>query len=239
MGGAATLCSAAAMRTGAGIVWLSSPGADALTDVTEVVGRPLPSTGWATGASDGLERFGALLIGPGLGRADTNVTDLAALAGRACVPLLIDGDGLVALAAIGDGPALMRSRRAGTILTPHDGEYRTLMGESPGTDRMDAARRLATHWCSVVVLKGATTTVASPTGSVRIVTEGDERLATAGTGDVLSGIISALLAAGLEPFDAAAGGAWIHGHAGRMLRSAGLVASDLLGAIPAVLGELA
>jgi NAD(P)H-hydrate epimerase len=89
-----------------------------------------------------------------------------------------------------------------------------------------------------VLLKGPTTTVAAPDGRVRVVTEGDARLATAGTGDVLSGVIGALLASGVDAADAAAAGAWIHGAAGHRRPAAGLIASDLLAAIPAVLGDL-
>ena len=114
-----------------------------------------------------------------------------------------------------------------------------LMGDvPPGHDRIDAARRLATDWSSVALLKGPTTTIAAPDGRVRVVIEGDERLATAGTGDVLSGIAGALLAAGLDPVDAASAAAWIHAAAGNALPGEGLVASDLLHAIPGVIGAL-
>ena len=98
--------------------------------------------------------------------------------------------------------------------------------------------RLATEWACIVLLKGPTTTVAAPDGRVRVVTEGDARLATAGTGDVLSGVIGALLASGIDAADAAAAGAWIHGAAGRRRPADGLVASDLLGSIPDVLAAL-
>ena len=238
MTGAADLCSAAAMRAGAGIVWLSSPGAGATAGVTEVVGRDLPASGWAARVLDELGRFGALVVGPGLGRAATTADDVTELIAATDVPVLVDGDGLIALATSPGGRDAVRSRRGPVVLTPHDGEYRALTGIGPGPDRIAAARRLAADWSCVALLKGPTTTVAAPDGRVRVVTEGDARLATAGTGDVLAGVIGALLASGVDATDAAATGAWIHGAAGHRGPAAGLIASDLLATIPAVLGEL-
>ena len=238
MTGAAELCSAAAMRAGAGIVWLSSPGAGAATGITEVVGRDLPASGWASPMLDGLERFGALVVGPGLGRAATTASDVTELIATTDVAALVDGDGLIALATSPGGRDAVRSRRGPVVLTPHDGEYRALTGSAPGADRIDATRRLAADWSCVALLKGSPTTVARPDGHAFVVTEGDSRLATAGTGDVLSGVIGALLASGVVAADAAAAGAWIHGAAGRRLPAVGLIASDLIAAIPAVLGDL-
>jgi NAD(P)H-hydrate epimerase len=113
------------------------------------------------------------------------------------------------------------------VLTPHDGEYRLLTGRLPGPDRVDDARRLAAEQAAVVLLKGPTTVVAEPGGRALLVTEGDSRLATAGTGDVLSGMIGALLAQGVGPAEAAAAGAWLHGRAARRGPDRGLVAGDL------------
>ena len=104
---------------------------------------------------------------------------------------------------------------------------------------MLAARRLAVDTGCVVLLKGTTTVVAAPDGEVLVVTTGDARLATAGTGDVLSGIVGALLAAGLPAFRAAATGAWLHGQAAQLAPAQGMVASDLADHLPAVLGDLA
>ena len=237
MTGAAALCAGAAMRAGAGIVWLSSPGVDTAPP-TEVVGRAVPGSGWAATVIAELDRFGALVIGPGLGRADTVAGDVAAVVAGSPAPVLIDGDGLHALANGPAGRSASEGRTASTVVTPHDGEYRTLMGDAPGTDRIDAARRLARDWSVVALLKGPSTVVAEPGGRVLIVSEGDERLATAGSGDVLSGIIGALLASGLEAFHAAAAGAWIHGAAANALPAVGLVAGDLLGSVPVVLESL-
>ncbi len=239
MTGAATLCSAGAMRAGAGIVWLSSPGAEPGGAVVEVVGKRVPPSGWADAVLADVDRFAALVVGPGLGRAESTSADVAALLERAGVPAVVDGDGLFALSVSAEGRSVLRNRTAPTILTPHDGEYRLLMGDvPPGHDRIDAARRLAADWSSVALLKGPTTTIAAPDGRVRVVIEGDERLATAGTGDVLSGIAGALLAAGLDPVDAASAAAWIHAAAGNALPGEGLVASDLLRAIPGVIGAV-
>ena len=112
------------------------------------------------------------------------------------------------------------------------------MGSRVGSDRVVAARRLADQTRSVVLLKGAATVVAAPNGGVLVVDTGDERLATAGTGDVLSGMVGSLLAQGMDAWHAAAAGAWIHGTAARRGPERGLVASDLPPLIPAVLADL-
>lgn len=123
----------------------------------------------------------------------------------------------------------LAGRDAGrTVLTPHDGEYERIAGIRPGPDRIGAARALAEGTGTIVLLKGPTTVVAAPDGRVHLVTAGDERLATAGSGDVLSGVIGALLAQGLGVFDAAACGAFVHGaSAVAGGRRTGLIASDL------------
>ena len=238
MTGAATLCSSAAMRAGAGIVWLSSPGTDPAGPV-EVVGRALPPVGWGDAVVDDLDRFGALVAGPGIGRGDAMLAGVVELVRRSPVPTVIDGDGLFALAEVNGARDTVRGRVSPTVLTPHDGEYRSLMGDGPGADRIEAARRLAAEWSVVVLLKGPSTVIADAQGRARVVSDGDQRLATAGSGDVLSGVIGALLAAGLDPFDAAAAGAWIHGAAGNSRRATGLVAGDLVDALPTVLDGLA
>jgi hydroxyethylthiazole kinase-like uncharacterized protein yjeF len=125
------------------------------------------------------------------------------------------------------------------VLTPHDGEFAVLTGELPGVDRVDAVRELAERTGSVVLLKGPTTLVAGPDGPTWFVDRGDHRLATAGTGDVLAGIIGALLASGLDPVHAAVAGAWIHGEAGRSTTRSGVVAGDLVAALPGVMSSLA
>ena len=155
------------------------------------------------------------------------------------LPVVIDGDGLFALAWNADGAAaLLRRRESPTVLTPHDGEYEMLTGTRPGPDRIAAARRLAADAQCVVLLKGPATVVAQPDGQVLVVTAGDERLATAGTGDVLAGIIGAFIAMKIEPFEAAAMAAWVHGRAAMAGSPVGFVAGDLPALVPAVLVEL-
>jgi NAD(P)H-hydrate repair Nnr-like enzyme with NAD(P)H-hydrate dehydratase domain len=124
-----------------------------------------------------------------------------------------------------------------TVLTPHEGEYARLLGAPPGPDRVEAARRLAAATGAVALLKGSTTVVAAPDGRVLLSTSGDARLATAGTGDVLAGMVGALCAQGLDPLRAAAGAASLHGAAAVLGWTRGLVAGDLPDLVPAVLGH--
>jgi NAD(P)H-hydrate epimerase len=238
--GAAHLASRAAQRAGAGMVRLSSPGvaSDPMAP-TEVVGRLVPSALWSEDVLSELSRFHALAIGPGLGRLDTTATSARDVVAKAGIPVVVDGDGLFALAWSSDGPGpIVRGRVAPTIVTPHDGEYRLLRGQAPGADRVAAARMLAEDLRAIVLLKGAATVVTEPGGRTLVVHAGDARLATAGTGDVLTGIIGALLAQRVPAFEAAAAGAWLHGRAALHGPARGLVAGDLPDLIPAVLAEL-
>jgi NAD(P)H-hydrate epimerase len=149
------------------------------------------------------------------------------------VPTVVDGDGLTHLGT--DAPSWTHPL---TVLTPHDGEYERLTGHAPGTDRIESARALARTANATVLLKGATPVIADAEGRALLVTTGDARLATAGTGDVLSGIIGSLLAQGVHPLRAAAAGAWLHGRASTLGHRRGLVASDLLERLPAVFDDL-
>ena len=151
---------------------------------------------------------------------------------------MLDADGLNAIA--GDlAPLRVRAQqlRVPTVLTPHDGEYARLTGRAPDADRIASAQALAEETQAVVLLKGSTTTIAAPDGRVLLAMRGGPELASAGTGDALSGVIGAFLARGVPAFEAAAAGAYVHGEAGRRV-GAGLVASDLLSAIPPTLEEL-
>jgi NAD(P)H-hydrate epimerase len=241
MTGAAHLAAAAALRAGAGYVRLSTPGSD--TDAgapTECVVTPLPSDGWAAAVLDeGLDRFRSLAVGPGLGRHAGAVQQIRRVLTGASLATVVDGDGLTAL-----GPAVVevlagRASDAGpVVLTPHDGEFATLTGAAPPADRFAAVRALAALVGAVILLKGPTTLVGHPDGSVLAVTSGDPRLATAGTGDVLTGVVAALLAAGLPGREAAAAAAHVHGRAGALAWPRGLVASDLVALLPVALSEL-
>ena len=128
--------------------------------------------------------------------------------------------------------------RPDTVLTPHDGEFERLTGKAPGDDRLASVRELAAGAGCTVLLKGPTTIVSNPDGETRVVTSGDARLASAGTGDVLSGVIGAFLAAGMLPLDAAACGAHVHGLAALLGVPVGLVAADVAENLPLVLAEL-
>jgi NAD(P)H-hydrate epimerase len=232
--GAAHLVAAAAQRSGSGMVLLSAPGIDADAPV-EVVDRRVPPFDWADDVLTDLYRFHALVLGPGLGREEYTVPSVVRTVLEGVVPVVIDGDGLFALSWNDEGtPAFLREREVPTVLTPHDGEFGLLTGARPGSDRVAAAHALVALSGAVVLLKGPTTVVAAPDGRTLLVTNGDERLATAGTGDVLSGIIGALLARGVPAVEAAAAGAWLHADAAVRSSRVGLVASDLVGTLPAV-----
>lgn len=237
MMGAARLSATAACRAGAGIVHASSlhhpSQAVDEAEPIEVVHRPLPDTGWGRAALVDIERFAAAYIGPGLGRGDELFDDFRVFVEGCPVPLVIDGDGLHLLGASRDGvqnrAAETLSRRAApTVLTPHDGEYSSLVGRPVGPDRIADVRDAAAMLGCVVLLKGATTVVADPNGDVLLMADGDQRLATAGSGDVLTGIVSAFLARGAQPLHAAAAAAYVHAHALDGIDGNGVVASDLL-----------
>ena len=238
MGGAASLAAAAASRAGAGLVHLMSPGAHVQAPI-EVITAAMPSDDWHRAALRDLQRFHALVIGPGLGRQQRIVTPATHTIAAAGVPIVVDGDAIYALSAAPEPLGeLLGSRTSPTVVTPHDGEFALLVGRQPDDDRIGAASALASECRCVVLLKGPTTVVASSFGSVRIVANGDQRLATAGSGDVLSGVIGALLAGGMNAFDAAAAGAWIHAEAGSLGHQHGLIASDLPELVPSVLARL-
>jgi ADP-dependent NAD(P)H-hydrate dehydratase / NAD(P)H-hydrate epimerase len=233
MTGAPVLAASAAARAGAGYVRLSAPGVRSPLPSAplEVVGVDLHEQGWAEEVLAGAERFRALVVGPGLG--DHGAAEVRRIVAESIAPVVVDGDGLRAL-----GTDCVRAGHPTTVLTPHDGEFERLCGHRPGTDRIDAARRLADVTNAVVLLKGPATVVAAPDGEVLVATAGDARLATAGTGDVLSGVIAAFVARGLDPFRAAAAGAVVHGRAAVLGPADGLVASDVVAHLPAALAEV-
>jgi hydroxyethylthiazole kinase-like uncharacterized protein yjeF len=237
MTGAAHLATRAAQRAGAGYVRLSTPGLDDDPGrPTEAVGVPVPTEGWAAAVLGDLGRVRALVVGPGLGRSEATAAEVRTLVARAGVPVVVDGDALWALGR--EAADVLRDRTAPAVLTPHDGEYELLVGHPPIADRFTAARDLAAATRSIVLLKGPTTLVAHPDGEVLVATRGDARLATAGTGDVLAGIVAALVAGGVEPFTAASVGAHLHGWTGTLGFRRGLVAGDLADALPLLFHHL-
>lgn len=245
MNGAPWLVSSAALHAGAGYVRLAIPGVEAGAGGLppgELVNVGLPAEGWDHAVLDGLERFSCLVVGPGLGatgRDSGGESGAASPVGRllaaAPVPAVVDADGLNALGSLGAVAEVTAARGGGRgdradcplVLTPHAGEFARLTGDKPGPDRLASVRDAAAASGAIVLLKGSTTVVAHPDGRVLLSHAGSSRLATAGTGDVLSGIIGALVARGVEPFVAAALGAHVHGRAAELGRAEGLVASDL------------
>ncbi len=245
MDGAAALVAAGAQRAGAGYVRLSTPGGgvDAPHVPVEVVRTALPAEGWAGDVLDEVGRFAAAVVGNGLGTSEAMAADvrglLSALSGAGASSgdrrptVVVDADAITAL-----GSSAAELVGPNVILTPHDGEFERVAGTRPGADRLAAARDLASRLGCVVLLKGGPTVVAAPDGQVLVVDSGDARLATAGTGDVLAGIIGGLAAQGLDPLRAAAGGAFLHGRAGDLGWRHGLVAGDIPGLLPVVLDRL-
>ena len=230
MTGAAALAGRAALRSGAGYVHVDTAAQD---------GGALPVEAVSSLGGKGLRvdhsRFSAAVVGPGLGRSSSAGMLVRAVIEAVDAPMVIDGDGL---SAIADSPDLLHDRGAGVVLTPHDGEYETLVGAPPSGDRLTAARHLAAERDAVVLLKGPTTVVAHPDGRVRVSSSGDARLATAGTGDVLAGMIGGFLAGGAAAFDAASAAAFVHGVAGTLGPPTGLVASDLPDLIPTAMATV-
>jgi hydroxyethylthiazole kinase-like uncharacterized protein yjeF len=238
MRGAARLCSAAAARSGASLVSLSVPGG-VINCLDEIIQPPIDATGWSRQVVDDLSRFGALGIGPGLGRTEATIDATRQLIADAMLPVVIDGDAIYAAAWSADGPApLLTGRTRPTVLTPHDGEFALLTGAPPEADRFAAVRRVAAELGCTVLLKGPTTLVADPDGDVLAVDRGDQRLATAGTGDVLAGMIVTMLASGIDPSKAAAGAAWVHAQAARTAPRPGMLASDIIDRLPATISAL-
>jgi NAD(P)H-hydrate epimerase len=186
-------------------------------------------------------RADALVLGPGLGRADRTFEFARAAAAGAELPLVLDADGLNAHA---DRLEDLAGRPAATVLTPHAGELGRLLGiESAAVERarLEHAREAARRANAVVVLKGDDTLVAEPDGRVGVSPGGSAALATAGTGDVLSGVLGAMLAKGLEPFDAACAAVSLHAGAGRRAAASrgadGVIARDVIEALPRELAE--
>jgi hydroxyethylthiazole kinase-like uncharacterized protein yjeF len=242
MTGAPWLVCRTAMRAGAGYVRLGVPGAEAGSlglPPGELVAVSLPAhakgdDGWVEVVLADLDRFSALVVGPGLGPAAKGAdgstgadTPVGHLIRRAEVPVVIDADGLNALGSLDALAEVAADRRHPTVITPHAGEYARLAGGPPGVDRLAAVREAAVRSGVTVLLKGSTTVVADPGGRVLLSATGSSALASAGTGDALSGVVGAFLARGLQGQEAAAFAAHVHGRAAGMGRAQGLVASDL------------
>ena len=257
LGGAVALAARAATRTGAGYVQAAVPASlnDPLeAKLTEEMTIPCPETGARAFALDALEPIlkraasaDVLVVGSGLSRTPEAAELARRLIARCTLPQVIDADGLNAL----EGATAVLERHAGAgggparVLTPHLGEAERLTGIPAATleaRRLDAAREWSGRLHSVLVLKGAPTVVASPRGIATVNPTGNAGMATAGMGDVLSGAIAALIGQGLEPYDAARLGVYLHGAAGDLaaaeLGPLGICAGDCVERLPRVLHQL-
>lgn len=251
MSGAAFLATQGALRAGAGLVTAAVPsgiGAVMEMKTTEAMTLELPET--LTGglgedavklARDFSSRSSVLLIGPGLGRHEDTMEFVRELVRFADRPLVLDAD---ALFAIGGHMEVLADAKALPVLTPHPGEMSMLTGLSIRqiqSDRIGAARRSAAEWGSILVLKGSHTVVAFPDGEIYVNSTGNPAMSSGGTGDVLAGIIAALIAQGLSSHDAVVLGVYLHGMAGDLAaggRTAGMTAMDLAEQVPAALQAL-
>ncbi len=238
--GAAFFAAMGALRSGAGLVFLGVPesiyGIETVK-LNEPVIFPLPDADGRLSADavpeilSRLPRVDAVLVGPGLGQSEGTLVVVRAVLENAQCPVVVDADGINVLSAHRD---LLRGRKSPTILTPHDGEFARLGGVM-GEDRMAAAAALADDLGCVVLLKGHETCITDGTDGY-INPTGNPGMAVGGSGDVLAGVITALLGAGLPPLEAAACGAWLHGAAGDRCASElgqyGMLPTDMLSALP-------
>ena len=235
--GAASLAARAAQRAGAGLVRVGIPGVaeEALPVFGESLSFALPEGSWADRALAEIDRFQAAVIGPGLGRSEATAAAIRRFVSLCPCPVLVDADGLTALGH--DAAKVLASRKAPTLITPHDGEAARLGGDASAPDRFAEARRLAEALSATVLWKGPTTVVAG--GDLALVTcTRDSRLATAGTGDVLAGITGAFMARGLAPDRAGAAAARASIGAAAVRDGAGLIAGDLVRALPRYLANV-
>lgn len=246
--GAAYLAAAAAYRVGAGLVTVGAPDSIISTlagMLPEATWFPLPRV--IPEVNSLVERaqsgYSSLLIGPGLGQGSNTQQFLSNFleteAEITLPPMILDADGLNLLAKM---DMWAQKLRPNTVLTPHPAEFGRLTGltvEEIQSNRLDVTRTYAQKWNTIVVLKGAFTVIGTPDGKAWISPFANSALATAGTGDVLAGCIAGLLAQGLEPIDAAIAGVCVHGLAAAVYRyGAGMLASDLLDALPSVIDRV-
>ena len=243
--GAPRMAALAAMRAGAGYVQVAVPASAELVlqlALMEAMTRGLAEEAGAhapagvAAVEELAQRAGSVVLGPGLSRAPSAVAFARSVALAVEAPLLIDADGLNAHA---DQLESLRERRGPTVLTPHAGELGHLLGrDSSEVDahRLESAREAAQRSGAVVVLKGDDSIVAAPEGPIALSRGASPALATAGTGDVLSGVIGALLAKGLGPFEAAGAGVLVHARAGQAAAERQgadhTIAGDVIDALP-------
>ena len=238
--GAAYLSAMGALRSGAGLTFLGVPEsiyAIEAVKLNEPVVFPLPDSGGMVGIQavneilERLPKMDAVLIGCGIGISSATQAVVKAVLEHARCPVVVDADGITVLKEHKD---ILRGREYPTILTPHDGEFIRL-GGTIGEDRMASAAYFAQDWNCILLLKGHRTCITDGRNHYRNCT-GNPGMAVGGSGDVLAGIIVSLLGQGLEPLEAAACGAWLHGAAGdrcaEELGQYGMLPTDMLNVLP-------
>jgi ADP-dependent NAD(P)H-hydrate dehydratase / NAD(P)H-hydrate epimerase len=250
--GAVRLAAEAACRSGAGLVTAGVPQtlADAVAaTLVEAMSLPLPATEAESFSSNAVgpaleaaRSRSAVALGPGISRHEDTIRFVSEFVAQCSVPLVIDADGLNCIC---HSPVALAECKAPVVLTPHPGEMARLAGCSTSdvqADRQDVAAAIAKQYGCVVVLKGKGTVVAAPAGLCSVNTTGNAGLATGGTGDVLTGLVGGLLAQGMNSFDAACLGVYLHGLAGdiasREKTQRGMIARDVIDAVPAAWREL-
>ena len=238
--GAAYLAAMGALRSGAGLAFLGVPEsiyAIEAVKLNEAIVFPLPDRDGKLSADaipeilERLPKMDAVLIGCGLGQSEDTLAVVKAVLENAECPVVLDADGINVISPHKD---ILRGRKQATILTPHDGEFRRLGGEIT-RDRMASAAALAKDVNAIVLLKGHRTCITDgKTGYVNLT--GNPGMAVGGSGDLLAGIIVSLLGQGIEPLEAAACGAWLHGAAGDIcaeeIGQYGMLPTDMLCTLP-------
>jgi len=245
--GAGLLCAESALRSGAGSVTLAIPKSINLAIIRnkakEVMTLPLPETKEGTLSlkaftkiSSFLKNADVLIVGPGLGKNASTYALIRKIIRKTQVPMVLDAD---ALNALNDHLEILKTHRGSLILTPHQREMSLLFGVNLNVikkNRKLIAKKYAKHYNNIIILKGHNTIVSNGSGQCYINRTGNPGMATAGSGDVLSGVVGAFLAQGLDAFRAAKFATYIHGLAGDLAAKdktqIGLIASDIINRIP-------
>lgn len=239
--GAARLSARGALRIGAGLVSVASPPDALAANAAHLTAIMLREMEGGAGLADILadRRLNAVVLGPGLGVGE-EAEELVRAALASSAAAVLDADAITSFAGAADPLfALIRGRRPPVVMTPHDGEFARLFPDlADHPSKLERARSAANRSGAVVILKGPDTVVASPDGRASIADNGPADLATAGSGDVLAGMVGGLLAQRMPAYEAASAAVWLHGAAGRKA-GRGLISEDLPEALPAVFADLA
>ena len=245
--GAPVLCALSALRSGAGLVTLAVPESVyfiVASKLTEVMVYPLPESPGGTLSAASLRilqplflKADVLALGPGISRMSAASRAVQRIVLQTDLPIVLDADAITAFA--GRSRARLRQAKGAIVITPHPGEMACLLDvsiEAVQRSRVQTAKKAASELRAVIVLKGYKTVIASPQGEVYVNQTGNPGMATAGMGDLLTGMIAGFIGQGCDPFPAAKAGVYLHGLAGdiaaRRVGQISLVAGDVLNAIP-------